>query len=426
MKWQLNIHQKLLNMFGSRSARFYLLSTFMVMFASLVWTGAGAQTQHPSKAGERICLSIRALSVEAKKAQLSTEIESFAGIGWLEGFVVDQKNQDVILFGQRLPKRPTLHLDDLAVSLRNIWNREAYPYCSLDPRPEDVRKLNLLVANAGGASSVAQMHSFFNQLKGAMGPQTVVVGGVPRNSRHAHVMIDADYHMKKLSQGLVHLQGISSCLDLVLDDVRRQINNTGRVPPQGMSMSRFWFHVRKGDPTYQEGDGIVCLEKCAVVVLTEKQRSTVDGILYDSAEGDPHANAFAQGLSDCFQTAATMVPEYANLENLFRLSAILRAMLFRNATNQAGLDLGFWLRDYKYKEESAMPPSLSGLANSKEATFSAYVLFPMTCGGVSMDIKLDERRFAKTKVEQMNKLRALVIKSRPSLDALSWQLPSNS
>lgn len=247
-------------------------------------------------------------------------------------------------------------------------------------------------------------------------------------------MIDADYHMKKVSQGLVQVDGIRSCLDIVLDEAKRQVVMTGRIPPLGMSMSRFWFHVGKGEPTYQESKGIVCLEKCSVVVLTEKQRSSADGMLYDSGEDDPHANAFAQELSDRFQTAATIVAEYANLENLFRLSAVLRAMHLRDAVNQARLDLGFWLKEYKYRAESAMPTSLRGLANSKEARgeftkgefLYQYVLFPMACGGVSMEINLDEHRFATTKGEQIYQLRELAISSRPHPDVLSWQLPSTA
>lgn len=393
-----------------------------------------AQAVHPSRTQERVCLSLRVLALEAGKVPLRKEVEGLAGIGWLEGFVVDPDNRDVILIGRPTPKWPALHLDDFVVNLRNVWRGEPHPYCSLDPRPEDLRKLSQLASGARVVNSLDQIHGLFKQIKEAWGPQSVVVGGVPRNSRHAHVMVDADYHMKKVSQGLVELNGIRSCLEIVLEDARRQIDRTGRPPMLGMSMSRFWFHVGKGEPTYQESDGIVCLDRCSVVVLTEKQRSTADGTLYDSAEDDPHANAFAQELSERFQEVATLVPQYADLENLFRLSAVLRAMHFRNAANQARLDLGFWLKHYRYNEERAMPPSLSGLANSKEARgrltqgglLYEYVLFPMVCGGVSMEINLDKRRFGATQRDQMDKLCKLVIGSRPDPAALSWRLPSGS
>lgn len=386
---------------------------------------------YPLNSEHRICLSLRVLAIEAEKHPFRKDVETLSGIGWIEGFVVDRENRDVILIGRYSPEWPALHLDDLVVSMRNVWNRDSHPYCSLDPRPQDVLKLNQLASQAGIVTTVDQMYSFFRRIKEVWGSQSVVVGGVPRNSRHAHVMIDADYHMKKVSQGLVQLSGIRSCIDIILDEAKRQIDKTGQIPPLGMSMSRFWFHVGKDEPTYQESEGIICLDRCSVVALTEKQRSTVDGALYDSDEDDPHASAFAQELSDRFQKAATLVPEYANLENLFRLSAVLRAMLFRDAADRARLDLGFFLKDYKFQSETAMPPSLTGLANSKEVQgqlrqggfLYQYVLFPMACGGVSMEITIDRRNFAKMKQVQMDKLRNSVISARPSIETLSWHLP---
>lgn len=437
MRRQHQFYHETYRMLGCLWTWTYVLAASFILVISLAsFTTAAIQPieseiGHPSKTQERICLSLRVLSIEAKKIPLRKEVENLAGIGWLEGFVVDPDNRDVILIGRLTPKWPALRMDDLVVNMRNIWKKEPYPYCSLDPWPKNVLELNRLASKAGNVTSVDQMHRFFKQLKEAWGPQRVVVGGVPMNSRHAHVMIDADYHMKKVSQGLVQLAGIRSGIDIVLDEAKRQIDKTGKIPPLGMSMSRFWFHVGKGEPTYQESEGIICLDRCSVVVLTEKQQSTVDGALYDSDEDDPQASVFAQELSERFQKVATVVPEYAELENLFRLSAVLRAMLFRDAVDRARLDLGFFLEDYKYMSETAMPPSLTGLANSKEVqgqvkqggSLYQYVLFPIACGGVSMEINIDSRNFAKTKQVQLDKLMKSVISSRPGIETLSWHLP---
>jgi hypothetical protein len=370
------------------------------------------------------------LAIEAEKNPLRKEVETLGGIGWLEGLVIDLDNRDVILFGPYTSKWPTLHLDDLVVNMRNIWYEKPHPYCSLDPRPEDVIAVNQLVSTAGVITSVDQMHDFFRQFKGVWGPQSVVVGGVPRNSWHAHVMIDADYHMKKLSQGLVELPGISSLLHIMLKDAEKKVKETGQIPSLGMSMSRFWFHVGEGGPMFQESEGILCLDECSVVVLTEKQRAAVDGTLYDSGGDDPYAKTFAKELTSSFQQAATIVSEYASLENLFRLSAILRAMHFRNTADQAKLNLNYYLKDYHYQTEDTMPPSLPGLVNSREVQGQVsrdgllykYVLFPMTCGGVSMEMPLNESQFATTKKIRMNQLREAVIATRPNRDALSWSI----
>lgn len=89
---------------------------------------------YPSNSGERICLSMRVLVTEAKADPGRAEVRDLAGIGWLEGYVVDAENQDVILFGRRSSKWPTLHMDDLVVNIQNVWQGNSYPYCSLDPR----------------------------------------------------------------------------------------------------------------------------------------------------------------------------------------------------------------------------------------------------------------------------------------------------
>jgi len=417
------------------SAMTFILAVNLLLLVQLRCDGAYTQATesqriHPSMVEDRVCLSLRVMAKEAVKIPLRKEVENLAGIGWLEGFVIDPDNHDVILIGKSTTNWPTLHIDDLVVNIRNVWNRESYPYCSLDPQPENILKINNIASRGGIVNSVDQMNEFFNQIKKALGPQKIVVGGVPRNSRHAHVMINADYHMKKLSQGLINLKGIHSYIDIMLADAKKRIEETGQIPMLGMSMSRFWFHVGKGEPTYQEGKGIICLDKCSVVLLTEKQRATADGRLYDSYEDDKYAHIFAQELSERFPIAATLVPEYADLENLFRLSAVLWAMHFRNAVNQSGIDFGYWMKDYSYKKETVMLPSLPGLANfkkdQKELTKGGftyqYVLFPITCGGVSMEITIDNHKFADTKRGQLERLREAVLKSRPGPDALFWKL----
>jgi len=370
--------------------------------------------------------------VEAKKRPVRPEIATLAGVGRLEGFVVDPDNSDVILVGWRSENWPSLLLDDLAVNIRNVWNHEQQPYCSLDPRQEDVLKVNRLMSETGQMTSVADLDRFFARLKDTWGPQTVVVGGVPINSRHAHVMIDTDYHMKKLSQGLAQVDGIPSCIDLAIKAAEESIRTKGDVPALGMSMSRFWFHIGKDEPSFQENEGgdILCLDKCSVVVLTEKQRAAADGSLYDSGGDDPNAEAFAKALSEHYDKAAAGAREYADLENLFRLSALLRAMYERNAARKVGLELGFFLEGYACQMETPMPSSMPGLANSKKAegiltqggaTYQ-YVLFPLVCGGVSMDISISSRQFGKANSTRLDQLRQAVLESRPNRDAVFWSL----
>ncbi len=96
-----------------------------------VWSGPGraeVPAAEPATLAEpRTCLSLSILARESLRDPLPREVETLAGISWIEGFLVDADGRDVILVGRAMPDRPTLHLDDLVVVLRNIWNREPPP-----------------------------------------------------------------------------------------------------------------------------------------------------------------------------------------------------------------------------------------------------------------------------------------------------------
>ena len=117
-------------------------------------------------------------------------------------------------------------------------------------------------------------------LQDILGPQMVVVDGVPTNSHHAHVMIAADYHMKKVSQGHISLPDVTSFLDQSV--FREQALEARGITNQTFeSQSRFWFQVKDGDLRYAVDNGITWISKCRLIISTEKQTSTEDGQLYD-------------------------------------------------------------------------------------------------------------------------------------------------
>lgn len=394
---------------------------------------------HPSLSGERVCLSLRRLLEEAQKSPVAPAALHLGGIGWLEGYVVDRDAGDLILVGRRAAGWPSLHLDDLVVNLRSIWSGGAPPYCSLDPTPQSVLRTDELFRQ-GVPRQAERMPAFVAQLRDATGPQQTVIGGVPRNSHHARVMIEADYRMKKLSQGLESLPGLSSCLDLTIAEARKSIDATGRLPAGGASMSRFWFHLAQGEPTYLEGEGSVLLARCNVVILTEAQRSTSDGKLVDSGGEDANAQAFAAQLSGQFETASTYFPDFAELANLFRLSAVLRTLHLQRATSQARLDLGYLLRSYACTTEAPLEAALPGLVNSKSVRWKkdrmVYTISPLVCGGVSMEMRpaLEKAEAAKVAGVPGNsasasasplvqELTRSVRQARPDARALTWVAP---
>ncbi len=427
----------------------------------LVWlSGSGCLTQGattPSQEvqdklalapGERrLCLSLRVLSKRvstalATGAALPRELQNLGGIGYLEGFLVDDSgDKDVILVGRESQERPALHLDDLVVNLRNVGRSREYPYCSLDPRKQDVLALEALFSSHHTRESREDMDAFFQKVAATVGPQQVVVGGVPRNSRHAHVMIDADYHMKKVSQGHVVVPGVVSYLDLSLDEIKQAIRDGTAPVDEKASMSRFWFHLdpRKPDkpgyeareyPIFQEARGIVWLEGCPVVVLTERQMPTATGELHDVDAEDPMATAFGAQFSRAFTNLTAHVPVYADLENLYRLRALLLAMRHRTILETVGWNWSTYLNGYRHQEESPMPDSLPGLANRREWScqisrtdgIHEYFASPLVCGGVGQDMEVKDESFSDRNNSWLFGFKMTALFARPSKDSLVWEV----
>ena len=406
--------------------------------APLALSGAEALAGAPpaprpgERAAPRVCLSLSALAREARACRaagraLPADLANLGGISALEGLVADGENADVILVGRQVPGRPTLTLDDLVVNLRNVWGSQGPPCCSLQPQPEDVRRMQALLPAADQPIQTdEQVQRLLDGLRRTWGGQQVIVGGVPRNSRHAYVMVYADYHMKRLSLGLVTLPWLPSPLDRTLRSMVQAVR-AGQQPPASLpAITRFWFHIGQGSPTFRESAGVLWIDTCSVVVLTERQLAAADGRLQAAGGDNPAATSFAADFTAAYARAAEAVPVYADLENLFRLSALLRALALKNANALATADLNFYLRECPYLRETPMPDSLPGLVNAKEARTTVganqYTFMPIVCGGVAMDIALDPRRFTADSAGELAALRAAVVRDRPARSAVSWTL----
>jgi hypothetical protein len=406
---------------------------FILLIASIfLFTSCGRKNSPFVQSGEYLCVSIKNLMQEVHKKiaageSLPDEMNNLGGITWLEGYVVDPQNSDIILFGKKIENRPSYQLSDLLDSFINVYADSAAPYCSLDPRPESILKINQVFN-----SSVLTGKSLDEKaaiLSDAIGPQMTVIGGIPRNSNHAFVMIDADYHMKKVSQGLVKLKGITSCLDQRLNAAKDSSSGL-KDDLTSSSMSRFWFHIKPKDdnvyPNFLESDNIVYISECPVVLLTENQVSDEKGILSDKKQDNPVAIEFAKSMSVNFSKLTDSVKVYAELENLFRLNALLRAAKFKLDNSDIYKSICRSTEGLSYSSKNEMPVSLPGLVNLKEykvekkekkSIVTESSLF-MVCGGVGMEMDVQKESLAKeiTLANFQNK----VIQFRPDKNACIW------
>ena len=108
---------------------------------------------------------------------------------WLDGYITDAANHDIILWGLSEPDQPDLQIADFIVALRaahgrygqvrNGVNYITNPLISIDPDPAVFRRINALKLTSSDGQSQ------FEQL--CKPPQTVRIEGMPRNTRVARI-----------------------------------------------------------------------------------------------------------------------------------------------------------------------------------------------------------------------------------------------
>jgi len=178
----------------------------------------------------------------------------------------------------------------------------------------------------------------------------------------------------------------------------------------------------------------VAIDECSVVILTEKQKATASGELVDVIEDDPHAIAFASEMTEYLSIpGSSTVPIYAELENLFRLRALLLSIEYQKAFELIGWSFSSFIPNYKYLNEKPMDSSMDGLANYKEWTYEVssglitytYTLFPIICGGVGMDMTVDKDNYREDLASRLVSFRMAALSARPSPDSLVWEVRVN-
>jgi len=372
------------------------------------------------------CVSLKMLAVAASTtegSEASQIIQTCYGLNRVSGYVVDAKNRDIILYGQRDEGYPPIYFADICTFVRNIWHKDRMRYigheypapcCSLDPSRGAMASVDRAMQDDSTShfASARERDSVIDRLVNAIGPQEVRIHGVPRDARVAHVMIAADYHMKRVSQGHLSLPGVDSCMRTSLDH-----ETFGEHPAS--RMSRFWFHLDRDHPTFLEADGIIEIEGCAMIVLTESQISASDGSLIDGGDADPVARAFAESLSNQLRNGAAGVREYRDLSNLYRLYVLFKAIQCQRADKAAGLDLNPFERCHSSAGE--LPSHLPALANIVGATEETQTgWYFLVCGGVSMDAIVSPSRFKQDQSGLGHGRRDTIIRNRPDARCAFW------
>ena len=342
----------------------------------------------------------------------------------LDGYIVDAANQDIILWGISEPDQPNLFIEDFVVALRaakgkygvlrdNV-NYITNPLISIDPVAAVTRQL-------GGLNlRTPEGQARFQQICGT--PQTVRVEGMPRNTRLAKALVDADYRMKMVGQGSVSLPIQSPFLSHWDVRVQKWKDALDRRQTAGSEWhTRFWF--QSGRFTHQaneEGDTIF-LDR-AQVVINDEDQAVSGNRLGATGRVDPITREFCCAWSERMDEVYKSEPIWRDMYNIFRHFSIARIMTDLDAIGRANFDAQVLLERYEVPTVT-VGPTLPGLgrivqhmpqgssAGSTTATWSI-------CGGVSIGFSKPVERLPVS-AETMNST-ASVVSSRPAANVASW------
>lgn len=130
----------------------------------------------------------------------------------INGFLVDHRNEDLLLLGQCEAWSPKISTDVLVAVLRSVWRDGSYPYISIDPSdPADFSKPHR--ARWGGFSPGLEQSAL------------------------AAIMFDADYLMKTIRMSEPPIAGMKTTYAILRDTAnRRALRHPPKSHIQGM-----WF-----------------------------------------------------------------------------------------------------------------------------------------------------------------------------------------
>jgi len=387
----------------------------------------------------------RAVSLKNLDYAVKTDASDFTlglcGLTRINGFIIDEKNKDIILFGEASPSADKLHLDDLIIAIRNAKSAAVKPpACSIDPDPEVLRQLLDIDSRMRKTNDPDEKRKLGEDYT-AVGkkPQIVRIEGVPIDTHFADVMVRADYEMKAAADGSSDLKlgGFKSLMDLRAEQAELSLKRGEPLPSSIRSVNRFWFVPAKY--TYSSGAGAVILQDCRVELLTEEQYLNAAGSLTSTGRADPFAKQFAESFSANYDRIAEVKPVYRELRELYRLVGLAKLLKDTGAVKSYAANLDYLLSKHRV-EVVPVSRSLPGIASVREVTaviekptetIKRY-LWLSSCGGVSMDV-----RPAKVSLPTMSKqndsdkkhiagIKSAVLGARKSAKTLYWdfKLPS--
>lgn len=278
-----------------------------------------------------------------KGTPIPDELKLLAGLQKIQYVFVYPEEHDIVLagFGEGWKMnargdvvglttgKPVLSLDDLLVALRHADQAaQGGISCSIDPTPEGLKRLQAHVATL---TTIGNPQATGHGIEQALGPQMITVGGVPATTHFAHVLVAADYRMKRLGMALDSspVPGLSSYLQMA----STAGNGVQAVAPR-------WWLVPNYQPVLVDPAGLAYeLRAGSVKCLTEDTVFAAGGAKSTTGAASPAAQRWADMMTTKYDALAAKEPVFAELQNVMDMAIVAALIKQENLAHKAGHSL---------------------------------------------------------------------------------------
>jgi Protein of unknown function (DUF1598) len=293
-------------------------------------------------------VSLKAVQAAMSEAALTgkpmkEEIVLLGGLTRIEYVLAFPENNDIVLAGPSEnwtlgptgtivgmeSGRPIVCLEDLLVAFRAMSpNSERTISCSIDPTPEGTVKLNNMLKSIklGPSTNPA---TFEASMKSAFGPQKVSLTGLAATSHVAHVLLAADYQMKRYGMNLAQapVKGLPSYVEM--------IRNRSVKSPQNR-----WWMACDYQPIEQSEDGLAWqISGRGIKTLSEQEVIGDDGSVKQAGKTEVNAQKWAELFTSKLDELAVKDPVFGELRNVMDSCVISALIHSKELGKRANCDL---------------------------------------------------------------------------------------
>ncbi len=324
---------------------------------------------------------------------LPDSIRNLAGLTSVRYVFVYPEEGEVVIAGPAEPwriddegraigaesERPALQLDDLVVILRTFAPAGQGIFgCSINPREANLKQVKQFVeaSQAAGPLAPGTRGKWLREIAKRMGMQDVEIYGVPRNSRVAKIIFEADYRMKMIGIGKLDAGPR-------VPDFFKLVHRSRSVHGIPMKALRWWLTMKYDGVLHSPGRDAFEIRGSSVLVQSENQFVTAQGKRVQTGVAEPINRQFAENFTRYYNDVAQRDKVFAELQNVFDL-AMAAAICRRDGLFElAGWDMGTFAPggDYKVAEvDSPAPQEIKSVLNHR--VFGGTDIVVQVAGGV--------------------------------------------